>query len=57
MLSGNLNRNRREFFEGLEILHKWTIRADQIMSSLNLNSSEKMKDGIKDIQVRSLFLQ
>ncbi|XP_050548154.1 muscle-specific protein 300 kDa-like, partial [Daktulosphaira vitifoliae] len=48
--SGDLNRIRKEYFEGFEILHKWIIRADQIMSTVNLNSSEKIKVGIKNIQ-------
>lgn len=52
MHSGDMIRNRREYLEGLNILHKWNIRAEQIMSSIHLSSSQKIKDYLNDIHVR-----
>lgn len=51
MHSGDMIRNRKEYLEGLEILHKWNVRAEHIMSSIHLSSSQKIKDYLKDIQV------
>lgn len=52
MHSGDMIRNRKEYLEGLNILHKWNIRAEQIMSSIHLSSSQKIKDYLNDIHVR-----
>lgn len=51
MHSGDMIRNRKEYLEGLGILHKWNVRAEQIMSSVHLSSSQKIKDYLCDIQV------
>jgi len=51
MHSGDMIRNRKEYLEGLDTLHKWNIQADQIMSSIHLSSSQKIKDYLRDIQV------
>jgi len=51
MHSGDMIRNRKEYLEGLDTLHKWNIRAEQIMSSIHLSSSQKIKDYLCDIQV------
>lgn len=51
MHSGDVMRNRKEYLEGLDILHKWVARAEQILSSIHLSSSQKIKDYLVDIQV------
>lgn len=51
MHSGDVIRNRKEYLEGLDILHKWITRAEQLMSSIHLSSSQKIKDFLSDIQV------
>lgn len=51
MHSGDMIRNRKEYLEGLDILHKWNLRAEHVISSIHLSSSSKIKDYLNDIQV------
>lgn len=56
MHSGDMIRNRKEYLEELEVLHSWNVQAEQIMSSIYLSSSQKIKDYLYDIQVGSRLL-